>query len=278
MKRAKVNEVELEYEALGSGEPLLLISPVIADGFLPFQSVPELTESYRLIRYHRRGWCGSTHVAPPVTIADHAADAIALLEHLGVARAHVIGHSSGGSIAMQLAFERPDLVHSLSLLEPSLFSVPSAPSLLERAAPSVQAYSDGHHEKAVTDFLTLVSGLEPAACRAVLDEHVPGAITQAIADADTFFGIELPSLGTWAFGAEQAATITRPVLSVVGVDTDQLWLDVADVLRRWFPQLEQATIDGVGHFLHMQQPGQVARGLAEFLRRHAMVSAALARG
>jgi len=276
MKRAKVNGVEIEYEVKGTGEPVLLISPVVADGFVPFLSAPGLIDSYRLIRYHRRGWSGSTHSAPPVTIQDHVADAAALLEHLEVASAHVSGHSSGGSIAMELAFERPDLVHSLSLLEPSLFSVPSAPSLFERAAPSLQAYSDGEHEKAVTGFLTLVSGLEPAACRAVLNEHVPGGIAQAIEDADTFFGIELPSLGAWDFAAEQAATITVPVLSVVGADTDRLWVDVAELLRRWFPHLEQLTIDGVGHFLHMQRPGQVARGLAEFLRRHAMVNAALA--
>src|SRR5215213_7727269 len=146
MERAKVNGIELEYEVKGSGEPVLLISPVVAGAFVPFLSAPALVDRYRLIRYHKRGWGGSTHTAhtiPPVRIADHAADAAALLEHLGVSRAHVVGHSSGGSIAMQLAFERPDLVHTLALLEPSLFSVPSAQTLLERAAPSVEAYQRG---------------------------------------------------------------------------------------------------------------------------------------
>jgi pimeloyl-ACP methyl ester carboxylesterase len=276
VERAKVNGIELEYEVRGVGEPVLLISPVVADGFLPFLSSPGLVDRYRLIRYHRRGWSGSTHTASPVTIPDHAADAAGLLEHLEVDAAHVAGHSSGGSIAMQLAFERPDLVHSLALLEPTLFGVPSAASLLERADGSIQVYRNGDHETAVVGFLTLVSGLEPDVCRSVLDAHVPGGIAQAIEDADTFFGIELPSLGTWEFGAAQAAPITQPVLSVVGADTDQLWLDVADLLRRWFPQAEQLTIDGVGHFLHMQQPGQVARGVVDFLRRHVMASGVLA--
>jgi hypothetical protein len=67
MERAQVNGVELEYEVVGSGEPVLLISPVLADGFLPLVSEPALLNSYQLIRYHKRGWVGSTHTSPPAT-------------------------------------------------------------------------------------------------------------------------------------------------------------------------------------------------------------------
>src|SRR5260221_9375182 len=91
MKSAEVNGVTLEYEVVGSGEPVLLISPVLADGFLPLLSEPALAERYRLIRYHKRGWVGSTHTPPPVTVADHATDAAALLRHLHIPRAHVVG-------------------------------------------------------------------------------------------------------------------------------------------------------------------------------------------
>ena len=84
MESVKVNGVELEYEESGSGEPVLLIGPVLADGFLPLVSEPALADRYRLIRYHKRGWAGSTHTPPPVSISDHAADAAALLEHLGM--------------------------------------------------------------------------------------------------------------------------------------------------------------------------------------------------
>ena len=61
MKTATVNGVELEYELIGSGEPVLLISPVLADGFVPLVAEPSLAERYQLIRYHKRGWVGSTH-------------------------------------------------------------------------------------------------------------------------------------------------------------------------------------------------------------------------
>ena len=272
MERAKVNGIELEYEEKGSGEPVLLISPVVAGAFVPFMSVAALVDHYRLIRYHKRGWGESTHTAAPVGITDHASDAAALLDHLGIDRAHVAGHSSGGSIALQLAFERPDVVHTLALLEPSLFTVPSAEALLRRAAPSVEAYQRGDHAEAVAGFLSLVSGLERDTCRRVIDEHVPRGVAKATEDADTFFGVELPAVAAWEFGSEQAAVISQPVLSVLGSDTERLWVEVADRLGAWFPQAEQLVVDGVGHLLQMQRAEPVARGVAEFLGRHPMLA------
>jgi len=270
MKIAKVNGVELEYEVVGAGEPVLLISPVIADGFLPLLSEPALADRYQLIRYHKRGWVGSTHTPPPVTIADHSADAAALLDHLGMPRAHVAGHSSGAAVAAQLALDHPATVRTLILLELSLFSVPSGEAFFQQAAPVFEAYGSGDHEGALVMFMSAVSGLDSPTCRAVLDQHVPGALAQAVKDADTFFGVELPALAEWSFSSKQAATIVQPVLSVLGADTQQLWVEVADFLRSSLPDVETCTIDGVGHLLHIQRPEPVARAMAEFLGRHPM--------
>src|SRR4051812_26613145 len=140
MQSVNVNGVELEYETTGAGEPVLLISPVIADGFLPLVAEPALADRYRLIRYHKRGWVGSTHTPPPVSIADHAADAAALLDQLGLRRAHVAGHSSGAAVAAQLALDHPETVHTLMLLELSLFSVPRGDAFLTQAHPVLEAY------------------------------------------------------------------------------------------------------------------------------------------
>jgi pimeloyl-ACP methyl ester carboxylesterase len=269
MQSVKVNGVDLEYEAVGSGEPVLLISPVLADGFLPLLSGPALA-GHRLIRYHKRGWVGSTHTPGPVSIADHAADAAALLQHLGVSRAHVAGHSSGAAVAAQLALDHPDRVHTLILLELSLLSVPSSAAFFEQAGPAFEAYGSGDHESAVGLFMSVVSGLDPTASRAMLEERLPGAMAQAINDADTFFGVELPALTEWAFGPEQAAAITQPVLSVRGTETQPLWVEVADFLRTSLERVEDCTIDGVGHLLHIERPEPVGRAMARFLRQHAM--------
>jgi pimeloyl-ACP methyl ester carboxylesterase len=269
MKSATVNGAQLEYEVVGSGEPVLLISPVLADGFLPLLSEPALADRFQLIRYHRRGWGGSTHTPPPVSIADHAADAAALLDHLGVERAHIAGHSSGASIAGQLALDDPDAVHTLVLLEPTLLSVPAGEAFLQQAGPAFEAYESGDHAGALAMFMSGVSGLDWPSCESLLEERMPGAVARAIEDADTFFGIELPSLTEWAFGADEAAAIEPPVLSVLGAETERLWVDVAEFLRSSLPQVEERTIDGVGHLLHIQRPEPVAREMARFLRRNA---------
>lgn len=275
MHRACVNGVELEYDVTGQGEPVLLISPVLADGFLPLLSQPALADRYRLITYHKRGWIGSTHTTAPVSVADHAADAAALLAHLDVPRAHIAGHSSGAAVALELALRHPGLVQTLALLELSLLSVPAAAGFLQKAGPAFEAYGRGNHEAALQLFMTAVSGLDWDACRTVLDDRVPGALTAAINDADTFFGVELPALVAWAFGPAQAAAISQPVLSVLGDQTEPLWIEVADVLRSWMPQVEDCTIEGAGHLLHIQRPEPVARALAGFFARHAMAAAEL---
>ena len=149
MNSVKVNGVELEYEVVGSGEPVLLISPVLADGFLPLVSEPALADSYQLIRYHKRGWVGSTHTPAPVSVADHAADAAAILDHLGIPRAHIAGHSSGAAVAAQLALDHPETVHTLILLELLLLSVPSGEAVLQQVGPAFEAYGSGDHEGAL---------------------------------------------------------------------------------------------------------------------------------
>src|SRR5688572_22449405 len=245
MKTADVNGVKLEFELKGSGEPVLLISPVLADGFRPFLSEPALADRYQLILYHRRGWAGSTHSPGPVSIADHAADAAGLLAWLGIPRAHLAGHSSGAAIALQVALDHPACVHSLALLEPTLLTVPGAQRFFEKVGPALNAFGAGDHESAVSIFLSAASGLDWPACRSVIEMHAPGSIAQTVRDADTFLGIELPSLQTWAFGPEHASAISQPVLSLVASETEQLWVDVAAALRSCMPQVEECTINGI---------------------------------
>ena len=268
MQSVDVNGVELEYEVVGSGEPVLLIDMLLADCFLPLLSEPALAERYQLIRYHKRGWVGSTHTPPPVGIADHAADAAALLEQLGVRHAHLVGHSTGAAIGAQMALDHPEAVHTLTLLEPTLVSLPRGQDFLEGARPVFEAYRRGDHAGAFAMFVAAASGLDWATCRALLEERIPGVVAQSIKDADTFFGIELPSLADWDFGAEQAAAIHRPVLSVVGAETQPLWVEIADFLRAALPHVEESTIDGAGHLLQIQQPQLVAREIARFLGRN----------
>jgi len=270
MKQATLNGIQLEYEIVGTGEPVLLISPVLADGFLPFVSEPALTDRYRLIRYHKRGWAGSTHTPAPVSFSDHARDAAALLAHLDVPRAHIAGHSTGGSIGLQMALDRPEIVHTLVLLEPSLLSLPAAEAFLHRAGPAFDAYAAGDPGKALAIFLSAVSGLEWSDCRVAMEERMPGSVAAAIEDADTLFGVELPALARWSLDTRSAAGISQPALSVLGTETEPLWVEIAELLRASLPRVEEHRIEGVGHLLHLQRPEPVVRGIAQFLERHGM--------
>ena len=116
MEKGTINGVDLVYEVQGSGEPILFIGTgPIADSFLPLLSEKALAECYRLVTYRQRQRAHTTNVPAPVSFAEHAADAAALLDHLGVRRAHVAGHSTGALIALQLAVDCSDIVHSLAL-------------------------------------------------------------------------------------------------------------------------------------------------------------------
>lgn len=263
MQRARVNGVELEYEIKGAGEPVLLIhGSHIGGSFVPLVAQPSMREGYQLIRYHRRGFLGSEPPKGPVSIAEQAADAKALLEHLNVRRAHVVGHSYGGPIALQLAVDAPELVHSLALLEAALLSVPGAAAVIDLVAVAARLYREGDWEAA--EDLFLGSPKE----RADIARNVPGGLEQALQDMDTYFTVEVPAHEQWQFTAEQGRRIRQPVLFMLGSESSPLYVQCRDLVLEWMPQTETVVLPGASHLLHIQQPEGAAALLREFFGRH----------
>ena len=256
----------LEYEICGDGEAVLLIhGSHVAGSFLPLMKDSTLAEHYRLIRYHRRGFAGSGPVPASFSIDEQARDARSLLAHLGVERAHLVGHSYGGVIALQLALDAPSLVRSLVLLEPALLMMPSAQALRETLAAAAELYVTGEATGAVDRFFDVVWGTD---WRSVVGTNVPGGPEQADRDVATTFEIEIPALEKWVFDVDRAHRITQRVLYVIGSESGEVFEDGKQLLRSWLPQTREAVVPGVNHLLQVKSPGLVAKIIAEFLLSH----------
>lgn len=265
MERAKIDGVELEYQLIGSGEPVVLVhAGVFADWFEPLLKEQALTGNFRVLSYHRVGYAGSSKVAGPLSLADQAAQLRGLMRDLKIDRAHLVGHSSGANIAMQLALDSPDMVRSLALMEPALSVTPKGAPPPSRLAPALEKYRAGDTAGAVDAFLQMVAGPN---YRAALDKTLPDAFNHAVTDADTFFGQELPAIYQWTFTREEGSRITQPTLAVIGEKSpgvSPIWTQRQDMLLNWLPNAQPFELRGATHLLQVQNPGDLAEALAKF--------------
>jgi pimeloyl-ACP methyl ester carboxylesterase len=184
---------------------------------------------------------------------------------------HIAGHSSGGTIAQQLAMDHPERVGSLLLLEPALFMVPSGEQFGEKLQPSIDYYEADEPGAAVDSFLTVVAGDR---WRELCPESMPGAAEQARADAATFFELEAPGVMAWQVDEAGIDGFDRPVLYLWGgesgtvIGVEEVYREGRDLVKDWFPQAQEHYIEDINHALQMQDPEAVAEGMAEFLQRH----------
>jgi pimeloyl-ACP methyl ester carboxylesterase len=107
--------VWLNWRAEGAGEPLLLIMGLSGSAQAWYRLVPHLRRQCELIVFDNRGTGDSDPVTGPLTMADMAADALAVLDAAGHESAHVMGVSMGGMVAQHLALDHRDRVRSLIL-------------------------------------------------------------------------------------------------------------------------------------------------------------------
>ena len=281
MERARVNGIELEYEVTGSGEPVILLhGGLLADENTTLVREPALTDRYRVINYHRRGFAGSEHPDGQAQIGDQVADARALLAELGVERAHVVGHSLGGVIGIQLALDAPESVHSLALLEPALMGAiaksQAGPEAAEKSQQDFregmkkvnEIFETGDRRGALMAFLETRAG---GAFREVLDWLTQtGEFDQAVQDAGTFLKVEMPAAYAWSFSPEDARRLEQPVLSVLGVQSPERAQKVHQILKQWVPHTEEVYLENAEHALPLMDPPGIAKTLAEWLAKHPM--------
>ena len=271
MRLVEVGDIELEIHDLGQGDPVVLVQTALtADELAPLAALVATRGPYRAIAYHRRGYLGSSRVQGPGSVVRDAADCRDLIAALHLDTVHVVGYSYSGAVAMQLAVDAADHVHTLTLIEPPPVHVPSSPEFRAANARLQETRRAHGPVRALEEFLGLVIGPH---WRTDVERRLPGATEQMQRDTGTFFDTDLPALLSWRFDAEDARRVGCPVLHITGSDSGPWFAEVRDLLLTWFPQGEDVLLSGADHSLTLTHTEQVADALVDFLGRYPIPAA-----
>jgi pimeloyl-ACP methyl ester carboxylesterase len=259
-----VGGVELEYWVQGAGEPVVFLhGGVLTDWFGPLADELSKAGSYRLVSYHRPGYGSSTLPSESITMAGQADCCLALMRHLGFARAHLVGHSVGACIALQVALQEPNSVASLALLEPPVMSATSDPSpALAVLRATAARWREGDVAGAMDAFMR---GIVDPDYERVLDRILGTWREDALKGTDAFFQTDQPALQAWRFDKPEAARVWRPAILFLGENSTRvnpIREPIHRTLLSWLPNSEGHTLEGASHLLPLQEPAQIAAALA----------------
>jgi len=250
------NGVGLTYVEQGDGDPVVFVHGSTGDfrGWLDHLALA--ADRYQAIAYSRRGhypnaWPADYSACTPEA---HASDLAALITALGYGPVHLVGHSYGALVSLVVAVQRPELVRTLVLGEPPLFSwltaTPAGEALLaafqgdvwERARRVCQ---QGELEAGMRIFIDGVIGEGafnqcPAPVQAEIMDNAAEMMVELDTPPDTFFS---------TLSREDVRGVSMPTLLLSGELSPPLFRDVIDELAVGMPRAEQRVIPDVSHDL-----------------------------
>jgi len=273
MPSTVVNGVELYWELNGEeGDPLVLVHGSWGDHHGWDSIVPLLARSFRVLTYDRRGHSQSERPAGQGSIREDVADLAALIEHLELAPAHILGNSFGGMIVFGLANERPELFRSMLIHEPPFFGLVEEPAAanpltdaLELIAAASEKLEAGQMEAGTRLFMETIIG--PAAW-----EQTPEEVRQAIVlNAPTFLDERRDrEWQEWsAVDLKRLAAFSAPMMLTQGEESPPSTLFVANKLERALPQAQTQTLKGAGHVPQITHPEAYVEVVEAFIRQSA---------
>ena len=265
MPYALINKIRMHYEVYGHGDPVLMINGLSAPAVGWLLQVRDLAEKFQVVTLDNRG-VGETDLPPdPVyTTPQMADDAAALLGHLKIKRAHVVGASMGGTIAQELALRHSRLVRSLTLActwanadGRFLHTIQSWMSLASRV-PVEERYRHVLYPWLFTPaFLADKAKVETALQRALAYPHQTraGAIERQGRGILDWNGTRVKRLGT----------IRVPTLVLVGADDILTPPTFSRALAKLIRGARLQILPG-GHAFFLEHAEQFNRALVAFLK------------
>jgi pimeloyl-ACP methyl ester carboxylesterase len=271
MGQISFEDIELEYELREGRDPVVLVhaSPFVSW----YDPLVARLEGVGILRYRRQLRASEDGRYRPLSVEEDGQIALRLMDHVGWRRAHVVGHSYGALVALQMGLDAPDRVGGLALLEPAARGISRSKEIAAALEPVIVAYRSGDRVTAMDLFLRHVGG---AGFRESLDAALPQAFDEAVEQSNMFFQAEMAAVSGWSFGPEQASLMGQPILNVVGAETVPRFVETGDLIQSWFPNAERLEVPEAGHLLLVQNPEAVADGLMDFFRRHPVEANSLA--
>jgi pimeloyl-ACP methyl ester carboxylesterase len=242
-----VNGVHMYYEVYGEGSPLVLLHGGVMTIELDFAALlPELVARHTVVAVELQGHGRTADTGRAITLAALASDVVGLLDHLGIDRAHVLGHSLGGGVALELAVSHPDRVRSTvpmsitvrpdgtheEITDPSKHGSSTRMPTPQDFADMTEAYKRlSPHPEHFDDFVAMLSGVAS-------------------------------QLEGWT--DEQLAGVTAPTLLMIG-DHDFTTVEHGALMLRLIPGSQLAVLPGTTHMTITRRPDLVIPMLTAFL-------------
>ncbi len=256
---APVNGTRLYYEALGDGDPVIFVHGLTLDTRMWDDQFADFAKRYRAIRYDARGFGKSGPVTGSFSIRD---DLRALMDHLGVQRAHVIGLSMGGRYAIEFALTHPDRVRSLVAVDAVLPGFPT-PNFGREIGAVIEAGRRGDIPEAKRRWLAaslFAPANEQPAVAARLKTMVDDYTGWHFANGLGMHEEELRPSAT-----QRLAEIKVPTLVVVGSREIPELLAASQKIAREVPGATLAVIPNAGHMSNMEAPVAFNRTVMDWL-------------
>ena len=251
-------DTSIDYDIHGEGPALILINGLGFGRWGWFRQIPVFSRHFSTITFDVRGERNLRN-----GVADLTADVVALMDHLGIRKTHLLGTSLGGFVAQELALERPDLVDRLILLCTS-YGRAGPENISPWAMKDMIGWPSLSIEGAVR------RGLETAtseAYRTERPEEFEEIVRWRLADSPSLSAYYQQMRAGARFDASrEVGGITSPTLVIHGANDRYVPVANAAALSEAIPDAKLRVFDDAGHLIFIERFAQVNREVVTFLK------------